>query len=280
MDYDNEYLEKDYAMKNELLVQEPPNVLSFGDRKTYNLAPRSLTEAMEFSKMICNSELVPSSFRGKAESVLIAIQMGAEIGLHPIQALQNIAVINGRPSLWGDAMLALCMSHPQWGEIIEEHDDTSATCHIVRRGREMHSVKFSIDDAKRAGLWGKAGPWTTYPKRMLQMRARGFALRDTFPDALKGLCSAEEQQDIPANNVKTPIKNITPRVSEDQLYQINAYIRDLGKTQEYIDMILNKKAGVSKLEDLPADFADEWIAAMCDQSWAIDTNKEEKNETL
>jgi hypothetical protein len=59
-------------------------------------------------------------------------------------------------------------------------------------------VKFTVADAKKAGLWGKTGPWTQYPKRMLQMRARGFALRDAFPDVLKGLVTAEEAQDYPA----------------------------------------------------------------------------------
>jgi hypothetical protein len=50
-------------------------------------------------------------------------------------------------------------------------------------------------DAKRAGLWTKAGPWQTYPRRMLQMRARSFALRDAFPDVLKGLISVKEALD-------------------------------------------------------------------------------------
>jgi len=52
-----------------------------------------------------------------------------------------------------------------------------------------------VEDAKRAGLWAKQGPWTAYPKRMMQMRARGFALRDAFPDVLKGMITAEEAQD-------------------------------------------------------------------------------------
>ena len=51
-------------------------------------------------------------------------------------------------------------------------------------------------DAKRAGLWGKSGPWTQYPDRMLLFRARGFALRDAFGDYLRGLRTVEEQGDI------------------------------------------------------------------------------------
>ncbi len=60
-------------------------------------------------------------------------------------------------------------------------------------------------DAKRAGLWGKGGPWTAYPKRMLQMRARGFALRDAFPDVLKGMISVEEAQDYPDEAKPVPV---------------------------------------------------------------------------
>jgi hypothetical protein len=74
-----------------------------------------------------------------------------------------------------------------------------ATCTAKRRGYpEPTTVRFSVADAKKAGLWGKSGPWTQYPRRMLQLRARGFALRDAFPDVLKGLVTAEEAQDYPA----------------------------------------------------------------------------------
>ena len=55
-----------------------------------------------------------------------------------------------------------------------------------------------MEDAKRAGLYGKQGPWQQYPKRMLQMRARAWALRDVFPDVLRGVHVAEEAQDLPA----------------------------------------------------------------------------------
>jgi hypothetical protein len=80
-----------------------------------------------------------------------------------------------------------------------------------RKNRKPVVAKFSVEDAKRAGLWGKQGPWSAYPKRMMQMRARGFALRDAFPDVLKGLISAEEAQDYPDEAKPRPAKDITPR---------------------------------------------------------------------
>jgi hypothetical protein len=123
--------------------------------------------------------------------------MGLEVGLSPMQSIQNIAVINGRPSIWGDSMLALCQNHRDF-ESIDENQSTNekGVCIVKRRGMEPQTRTFTVDDAKKAGLWGKQGPWQTSPARMLKLRARAFALRDTFADALRGLQSAEEQRDV------------------------------------------------------------------------------------
>lgn len=165
----------------------------------FALAPTNLTEAMELARIICNTEIVPKDFRGKEGDTLVAMMLGSEVGLNPLQSLSNIAVINGRPSIWGDSMLALCQRHPKFISIKETFDDDTmtATCLICRQGDEPHTVTFSKDDAITAKLWTKGGVWSTYPKRMLQMRARGFALRDKFSDSLKGLISREEAFDIP-----------------------------------------------------------------------------------
>ncbi len=176
-------------------------------------APATITEAMEFSKMLADSSMVPKQYQGKPQDIMVCVQWGQEIGLAPMQALQNIAVINGKPSVYGDAMMALVQASPQC-EGIEESLESEGTvnpvavCVAHRKGRKPVTAKFSVEDAKRAGLWGKGGPWQAYPKRMLQMRARGFALRDQFADVLKGLLTIEEawdttgQDDAPAPAVK------------------------------------------------------------------------------
>jgi hypothetical protein len=159
----------------------------------------TMAAAWTFANAIVKANLQP---RGMTPpQVLIALQMGAEIGLPPMQALKNIAVINGRPTIWGDALLAIAYSKGLIEDINEtittQNDDTIATCTIKRRGNTTPTTRtFSSVDARRAGLWGKSGPWTQYPNRMLQMRARGFALRDAVPDALGGFTLAEEAQDI------------------------------------------------------------------------------------
>ena len=166
-------------------------------KQNFSLAPKDLDEAMRFADMLASASIVPKDYIGKPGNVLVALQWGMELGLQPMQAMQSIAVINGRPSLWGDAMLALVKAHPAFEWIKEECDGAVATCTIKRRGEPEVVQSFSLEEAKRAGLTGKQGPWTQYPKRMLQMRARGFALRDAFPDALRGVVSAEEARDTP-----------------------------------------------------------------------------------
>jgi hypothetical protein len=173
-------------------------------------APATLTEAIQFSDMLASSSMVPKAYQGKPQDILVCVQWGYEMGLAPMQALQNIAVINGKPSVYGDAAMALVQASSVCEDVEEyfEGEGTTnpvAVCVAKRKGRKPVTAKFSVEDAKRAGLWGKQGPWQAYPKRMMQMRARGFALRDAFPDVLKGLITAEEAQDYPDEAKPRPV---------------------------------------------------------------------------
>jgi hypothetical protein len=192
--------------------------LSTNTTPTRGLALATFDDAFRFAKMVAASDFAPKDFRGKPESCLLAIQHGAEARLTPMQSLQSIAVINGRPTIWGDAALALVQSSPAC-EYVREYiegdgDNLTAVCEAKRRGYPAPTtVRFSVADAKKAGLWGKSGPWSQYPNRMLQLRARGFALRNAFADALRGLVTAEEAQDYPANEpAKEAAKPVTPSV--------------------------------------------------------------------
>lgn len=178
-------------------------------------APSNMSEAMKMAELLSNSTMVPASYRGKPGDVLVAIQMGAELGLAPLQALQNIASINGRPSVWGDAALALVQGHPAYVSHREwvdgEGKRRAGFCAITRRGSPEHVQRFSMEDAERAGLLGKQGPWKQYTDRMLVLRARGFALRDKFSDALRGIITAEEAQDMPAQDAPSVVGLAVPQ---------------------------------------------------------------------
>jgi hypothetical protein len=216
--------------------------------------PRGLTlhtvdEAMRFGKMLASSQFAPKDFQGKPESCILAIQHGAEIGLGPMQSIQSVAVINGRPSIWGDAALALVMGSAVCEYVREkvdgDKDQAVATCEAKRRGYPTATVvQFTVADAVRAGLWGKSGPWTQYPRRMLQLRARGFALRDAFPDVLKGLVTAEEAQDYPADTLapaapqrpEAPRLEAKPGPTDDRMGKARLAI-NAAKTIQTLDQI-------------------------------------------
>jgi hypothetical protein len=129
------------------------------------------------------------------------------VGLSPVQALQSVAIVNGKPAIYGDAALALVMGSGLCQNIVETCVDSVAVCRVQRRGMEEQARTFSKADAQKANLWGKSGPWTAYPDRMLQLRARGFALRDLFPDVLKGIITTEEANDYPTQARELPPLN-------------------------------------------------------------------------
>jgi hypothetical protein len=181
--------------------------ITFGDS---GVKLASLEDAYRFANAICASGFAPRGME-KPEAVLVAIQLGAEIGLSPMAALQNTAVINGRPAIYGDAALALVRGSGLLVSYKEEEigeagsDGHGYRVTAVRQGEQTAVETFTVGDAKRAKLWGKSGPWTDYPKRMLRFRARGYVLRDLFGDVLKGLRTVEEARDIPSEPI-----NVTP----------------------------------------------------------------------
>ena len=210
------------------------------------LAPTSIEEGWRLAQILAQSELVPKNFRQKPADVLVALEMGIEIGFPPMQALQSIAVINGRPSVWGDGFIALIMAsplyrdHDEYYEVAGERrdglsaedlkrDDTAAVCTFWRQGKPNPVTRrFTIAQAKKASLLGKEGPWQTYPDRMLLMRARSWAGRDTFPDLLRGIRTAEEAMDErePIDVEPTPAPVQPRRASQAPAFPPNREIRD------------------------------------------------------
>lgn len=165
-------------------------------RERGSLAPKNFEEALKCSEIMASSDMVPKEYKGRPDNILVAMQLGDELGLLPIQACQNICIINGRPSVWGDAALALVQSSGKLEYISETDDGQTAKCVCLRRGQKEPTTRtFSIADANRAGLTTKT-IWVQYPVRMRQMRARSWALRDTFADVLKGISVREEIEDI------------------------------------------------------------------------------------
>lgn len=147
---------------------------------------------------LAKSQVVPMAYIGKPANVFAAIMYGKELGIPGMTALQNIAVINGKPTLGTDMFLGLAMRHKEWGGYeITESSDKKATVVVYRVNSKTgktatFSSTFTIDDAIQAGLVKPGGSWDKWRKRMLKHRATAFALRDAFPDVLSGMYQLEE----------------------------------------------------------------------------------------
>ena len=182
--------------------------------------------------------------------------------------------------MYGDGLLAVVQGHKDYEWIQESVINDVATCTIKRKHHEPHSVTFSKDDAKKASLWGKSGPWTQYPDRMLKMRARGFCIRDIFSDALRGIKTDEEVNDyqIDAKPVKStasdalkdlltkkksapePIKTIVLATVE-QIEEIKTLIADKDFSQQRIDAAC-KHYNVNDISALDYHQANDFISQL------------------
>jgi hypothetical protein len=194
-------------MSNIVAVDPRPSLVT-GNRPAA-IVPTDMDSAYRLGKAICLAGMAPKGM-DTPEKCMIAIMRGMEVGLTPFMALDKIAIVNGRPTIWGDGAIGLVRGSGLC-EFIKERIEGAgearmAVCEAKRRGEpEPIRRTFSVADAKKAGLWGKQGPWQQYPERMLQMRARAFALRDGFADVLGGLYLREEIEDA------QPMRDISPR---------------------------------------------------------------------
>lgn len=185
---------------NAIATQDAPRLPSLQSGGTVRaIVPQTFDEAWRIANAVCIAGMAPKGL-DTPEKAMVAIMHGMEVGFTPMAALQSIAVVNGRPTIWGDGALGLCRASPKCEYVREriegDGDNMVAICEVGRRGEQKPIIgRFSVADAKKASLWGKQGPWQQYPKRMLAMRARAFALRDGFADVLRGLGIAEEVAD-------------------------------------------------------------------------------------
>ena len=227
----------------------------------FTMIPKDFREAMEFAKFLSTADMIPKAFKGKPADILLAVQMGVDVGLSPPQALQNIAVINGRPLMWGDAVLGVCRGSgvfdgERFLETLPTHDNPIAVCQAARKGEPPVVRSFSKEDAEKAQLWKKEGPWQTYPMRMLQMRARAFALRDAFPDVLKGIKVREDYMGAPAQDERV-VSNVSDAALEapDAASRAKAKVKAKKATVEEdkeFEAIMSSIEGATDLEVLKA----------------------------
>lgn len=196
-------------LKHELQKEQMKNVSKM-ENSLYS--PELFDHYTKVAKHLCATNLVPTSYRGKPEDLFVAMAMGYRLGLPIETAPLYIAVVNGRPCIWGDGLMGLVLSKPQCEQITEDAiirdgQVVGYQCTVVRSGYPPHTVQFTVQDAQVAGLLKKQGAWSTYPKRMLQLRARSLAIRDRFADVISGIEIkelVEEEMYIKGEAVEVP----------------------------------------------------------------------------
>jgi len=204
--------------------------------------PQSVEEVYRFAKMALTSGMLKPQKIGYGQGATIEdadatlargtmiVLQGMEIGVPPMQAIQLLAMINGRITAHSEAVPGILLAKgfkikTTWSGT-EMQDDWTCTVDLTRPDGSVHTASFSVARAKRAGLWdecptkesyGKVkqndSAWFRYPDRMLKARALGFAGKDGGSDALRGIQVREEADDMA--HVED-MRDITPSATKPQ----------------------------------------------------------------
>ena len=160
------------------------------------------------ANQVADTDFVPAALRNKPAAVAAAILFGRELDMPPLQALNQVHVIEGRPSLSAEHMRAMVLAA---GHIIRVSGDAGQATAVGRRllpnGEydEPVTVTWTLAQARYAGLvTEKKKNWLKYPRAMLKARATAELCRDLFPDITHGLEAVEEAEDADSVPTSTP----------------------------------------------------------------------------
>jgi len=168
------------------------NITPYTESQSLVPPAAEIRELFKLSETLCSTNFVPDSFRGKPAETLAAILYGRELGIGPMQALQQINVIKGKPSASPELMRALVR---RAGHSIATIESTPETCVLEGKRADDGTIErstFTIADARTAGLAG-GGAWKTYPKAMLLARATSQLCRSLFADVISGISYTPEE---------------------------------------------------------------------------------------
>lgn len=198
------------------------------DQKSQLMVARDNGELLRMVKVMMNGMAIPKTL-DSPEKVIAAWQVAASLGLPPAVAIQNLAIIHGSVSMWGQLPKALAERTGQMEEFkLILFDETQkvislenknleapvwgAVTQMRRTKRSMNEYYFTEIEAKKAGLYSKSGPWQDYRKIMYARRTMGHACKFEFPDALMGVPVAEYD-----HHAAPDIKDVTPSETSDEL---------------------------------------------------------------
>mgnify|MGYP003302270537 CR=1 FL=1 len=170
-------------------------------------------------RALYNGGLVP---KGCSEREVYArIVAGAEMGMKPLQALNGIAMINGRPTLHSDSIPCVVMASGlvtgMHYKFTGEGDNLACTFYIRRKGvEEYQEWTYSMQEAIEAGIANR-DVWKAHKRKMLFNRARSWCMRNTFPDVLGNIYSSDEAEDM--EYIKQRPENPLDNLSDEERYE-------------------------------------------------------------
>lgn len=187
--------------KREVAVSKPGKLVAdfstgiYGSSDNFNLA-------YQMAKGLSQSSIVPQQFQNNPANCLIAIEQAQRLNMSPMQVMQNLYVIQGKPS-WSSSFLIAMInaSHIfdtelQYEE--EEKDGKPYSCLVwtEKEGRRINGMKVTMDMAEKEGWTKKNGSkWNTLPALMLRYRAVSFFARLQCPEVSLGMYTQEEMYD-------------------------------------------------------------------------------------
>lgn len=184
-------------------------------------AMTNIKPMLEFATHLVKSGFLPTAVN-TAEKALAIILTGNELGIPPMQALRQIHVIQGKPTMSVELMLGFAYSRIP-GFICEVLESNNTHC-VVKMSRPNHTPythTFTMEDARNLGLTGKDN-WKKQPAVMLRWRCISAALKVVAPDAISGLYTPEELNPDVHVNYETGevIENQTTRATQSTQAQL------------------------------------------------------------
>ncbi|MEV5509026.1 hypothetical protein [Streptomyces orinoci] len=173
-------------------------VVALADRQSHQhlaapaLPRMSVESKLDYCKAFAASGLLPRQFRGQPANLLYAVEYAESLGLHPMVAITGVHVIEGKPT--ASAALISALVRRAGHRLRIKGDATCAVAQIIRTDDPdwTFEARFTIDDARRAGLLGK-DVWKKYPAAMLKARAISAVARDACEEALFGIHYTPEE---------------------------------------------------------------------------------------
>lgn len=197
-------------MSDESTIQQEQNQLVPSDQQTTALAGSSVwqnkdafNQALRAAQMLSQSSLVPQNYQGKPQDCFIAVELAARMNTSPFFIMQNLYVVKGKPSWAGQACMAMInacgkfanVKHVYTGKKGSDERGCYVTAIRLSDGEVVNGTEVTMSMAKAEG-WTSNTKWRNMPEQMLGYRAASFFARMYCPEALMGLQTDVEVEDV------------------------------------------------------------------------------------